>query len=207
MTGLRFLPYGEDGLLIEVGDPAEVVALHRAAAGLPGVREAVPGARTVLVVVDPGVTSVDTLRARLTSVDTPALAAGEVAEVVLDVVYDGPDLAAVAAETGLSPTEVIARHSGGRYTVAFCGFAPGFAYLTGLDPRLRVPRLAQPRTGVPAGAVAVAGEFAGVYPRPSPGGWRLLGRTDAVLWDPARTPPAVLTPGTSVRFRPVREPT
>ncbi len=92
-------------------------------------------------------------------------------------------------------------HSGAGYTVRFCGFAPGFAYLDGLDPRLHVPRRDDPRTSIPAGSVAIAGEFAGVYPRASPGGWRLLGRTDASLWDVDRDPPALLTPGTRVRFR------
>ncbi|HVU92653.1 MAG TPA: allophanate hydrolase subunit 1, partial [Jatrophihabitans sp.] len=129
-----------------------------------------------------------------------AAAQGELVELAVE--YDGPDLAATAAELGLSPAELVRRHAAGEYVVAFCGFAPGFAYLTGLDPALHVPRLAEPRTRVPAGAVGIAGEFTGVYPRPSPGGWRLLGRTDAVLWDLDRTPPALLPPGTRVRFRP-----
>jgi KipI family sensor histidine kinase inhibitor len=123
-------------------------------------------------------------------------------EIVLDVVYDGPDLGAIAAETGLPRDEVIARHARGGYVVAFCGFAPGFGYLTGLDRQLHVPRLSEPRTRVPAGAVGIAGEFTGVYPRPSPGGWRLVGRTAARLWDVDREPPSLLVPGARVRFRP-----
>ncbi len=102
----------------------------------------------------------------------------------------------------MTADELVARHSEPRYVVAFCGFAPGFAYLSGLDERLHVARRAEPRTRVPAGSVGIAGEFTGVYPRASPGGWRLLGRTDADLWNLARTPPALLVPGTRVRFRP-----
>ena len=117
--------------------------------------------------------------------------------------YDGPDLADVAALTGLTEAEVIERHQAGDYRVGWLGFAPGFGYLTGLDPRLQVPRLDSPRLSVPAGAVAIAGGLAAVYPAASPGGWRLLGRTNAPLWDAGRTPPALLTPGQRVRFRAV----
>ncbi|MCL2465368.1 MAG: urea amidolyase family protein, partial [Micrococcales bacterium] len=124
--------------------------------------------------------------------------------VEIPVVYDGEDLAEVAALTGLAPDEVAARHAAGRYRVAFGGFMPGFAYLTGLDPVLVVPRRATPRTRVPAGAVAVAGQYAAVYPRATPGGWRLLGRTETVMFDLARDEhPALLMPGDEVRFVPV----
>jgi KipI family sensor histidine kinase inhibitor len=122
--------------------------------------------------------------------------------VELAVNYDGPDLVRVADEVGISVAELVRVHADADYTVAFCGFAPGFAYLAGLDPTLRVARLAQPRTSVPPGSVGIAGDYTGVYPRSSPGGWRLLGTTDAALWDTRRTPPALLTPGTAVRFRP-----
>jgi KipI family sensor histidine kinase inhibitor len=114
--------------------------------------------------------------------------------------YDGEDLPEVARMCGLTEREVAVRHLEATYLVAFCGFAPGFAYLTGGDPVLRVPRRADPRTRVPAGAVGLADEFTGVYPRPMPGGWQLIGRTDAVLWDLGREPPALLLPGTRVRF-------
>jgi len=126
--------------------------------------------------------------------------------VEIPVVYDGDDLADVARLAGLTRDEVAARHVAGRYRVAFGGFMPGFAYLTGLDPALVVPRLATPRTRVPAGAVAIAGEYAAVYPRATPGGWRLLGRTDTVMFDPAHDErPALLVPGDQVRFVPARE--
>ncbi|HET7822893.1 MAG TPA: carboxyltransferase domain-containing protein, partial [Ornithinibacter sp.] len=121
-------------------------------------------------------------------------------EVEIAVRYDGPDLDDVARLTGLTPAEVVAAHTGTPWRVAFGGFAPGFAYLVGGDPRLRVPRRDRPRPSVPAGAVGLAGGFSGVYPRSSPGGWQLLGTTDALLWDVERDPPALLPPGTSVRF-------
>jgi KipI family sensor histidine kinase inhibitor len=120
----------------------------------------------------------------------------------LPVSYDGPDLRDTAELLGLTPEELVRRHAAAEYRVAFSGFAPGFGYLTGLPPELHVPRLPTPRTKVPAGAVGLAGEFCGVYPRRSPGGWRLLGRTEAVLWDADRDPAALLVPGTRVRFRP-----
>jgi KipI family sensor histidine kinase inhibitor len=114
--------------------------------------------------------------------------------------YDGADLAEVAKETGLSEREVVRLHANARYAVAFCGFAPGYGYLTGLDPRLHLPRRNTPRTKVPAGSVAIAGEYSAVYPRESPGGWHLIGRTDLVVWDVDRDPPQLLVPGTRVRF-------
>jgi KipI family sensor histidine kinase inhibitor len=120
--------------------------------------------------------------------------------VEIPVTYDGADLAEVAELTGLTPAEVAARHAAAEYTVAFCGFSPGFGYLTGGDPALDVPRLATPRTKVPAGSVAIAEAFTGVYPRELPGGWRILGTTTAVLWDLDRDPPGLFVPGTRVRF-------
>jgi len=196
------LPYGDTAVLVEPDDPAAVLGLRDAAAGVDGVLEVVPAARTLLVRFDPRATTVTTVRAALDGMPTAGprarQAAGPVVE--LPVRYDGPDLDAVAEQVGCSVAALIERHAAARYTVAFCGFSPGFAYLTGLDPALHVPRLASPRTSVPAGSVAIAGEFTGVYPRASPGGWRLLGRTDAALWDLARNPPALLVPGTLVRF-------
>ena len=118
----------------------------------------------------------------------------------MPVRYDGPDLADVAELTGLDEAEVVARHTAGSYRSGFCGFAPGFAYLTGLDESLHVPRRDDPRTKVPAGSVGLADEFTAIYPRDSPGGWQLIGSTDITVWDLDRDPPALLVPGTPVRF-------
>lgn len=195
-------PYGDSAVLVEPGTPGEILAMCNAAAALAGVLEAVPAARTLLVRFDASRTDAGAIRAALAVPGARPQVAATAATVELAVHYDGADLADVAAEVGCSVEALVARHADPRYTVAFCGFAPGFAYLTGLDPALHVPRLPSPRTAVPAGAVGIAGEFTGVYPRPSPGGWRLLGRTDATLWDLGRTPPALLAPGTPVRFVP-----
>jgi KipI family sensor histidine kinase inhibitor len=195
-------PYGPQAVLVEPDEPAAVLPLTRALAEVDGVAEIVPAARTLLAVLRPDadpVAAAAAIRDRAVHLSSEPPAQPE--PVVLDVDYDGADLAETAAELGLAPDELVRRHSRGEYVVAFCGFAPGFAYLTGLDPALHVPRLGDPRTKVPAGSVGIAGEFTGVYPRASPGGWRLLGRTDAVLWDLDRTPPALLAPGTRVRFR------
>jgi KipI family sensor histidine kinase inhibitor len=115
---------------------------------------------------------------------------------------DGPDLEAVAAEVGLRPSEVVELHAGTVYEVLFLGFAPGFAYLGEVHARLVVPRLATPRVRVPAGSVAIAGAMTAVYPQASPGGWRILGRTDTVMFDPGAAPPARFRPGDRVRFVP-----
>lgn len=192
---------GESALLIETD---EVLGWYTALTDrpLPGVVDLVPAARTLLVRYESDV-DFELMVSRLSDV-TPASAAVAAGEpVTIPVRYDGEDLADVAATTGLSEDEVVTIHSGADYTVAFTGFAPGFGYLTGLDDRLRLPRRESPRTRVPAGAVAVAGEYTGVYPRPSPGGWHLLGHTTAPLWAPSRTPPALLRPGTRVRFEAV----
>jgi 5-oxoprolinase (ATP-hydrolysing) subunit B len=199
---LRLLPYGERAVLVEVSDPALLLGLSDIASRTAGVLESVPAARTLLVRFDPVVTSAEAVGAALESHRTDLRAAPPGDSVELAVHYDGADLASVAAEVGITVDGLIRRHTAADYTVAFCGFAPGFAYLSGLDPALHVGRLAEPRTEVPVGSVGVAGEFTGVYPRSSPGGWRLLGHTDAPLWDTAREPPALLTPGTRVRFRP-----
>ncbi|HEU5008059.1 MAG TPA: allophanate hydrolase subunit 1 [Jatrophihabitantaceae bacterium] len=195
-------PYGDTAVLVEPDDPAAVLALRDAVSGLDGVLETVPAARTLLVRFDPASTRPAVIRDALEGMHSGGGRPATGALVELPVHYDGADLDAVADEVGCSVAALIERHAAPEYTVAFCGFSPGFAYLTGTEPALHVPRLASPRTSVPAGSVAIAGEFTGVYPRSSPGGWRLLGRTDAVLWDLRRTPPALLAPGTRVRFRP-----
>lgn len=197
--------YGDRALLIECASTAEVLALSERLrqAALPDVVDIVPGARTVLVsLAGPG--RQGWVRAHLAGLSTEARVppvAGT--EVVLDVVYDGVDLGEVADRVGMTAAEVVEAHTGTPWQVGFGGFAPGFAYLVGGDPRLNVPRRAEPRTRVPAGTVGLAGEFSGVYPRESPGGWQLIGRTTAVLWDIDRAQPALLRPGMRVRFRAV----
>jgi KipI family sensor histidine kinase inhibitor len=181
------------------------------AAGLPGVLDVVPGAQTVLVTAEPGSWDLAELAAAvlgLTEAGQSGSAAAPGSELsgVLEipVCYDGADLASVAALTGMSVAEVVARHQAAEYRVGWLGFMPGFGYLTGLDPVLAtVPRLATPRVRVPAGSVAIAGGLTAVYPAASPGGWQLLGRTDISLWHAGRQPPAALEPGMRVRFRAV----
>lgn len=199
------LDYGDQALMLQCGSTAQVLAVTEAlrAAALPGVVDLVPAARTVLVkLAGPCYQGVTRQRVRKLRLSPDAVAAAENgAEVVIDVVYDGPDLAEVASRTGLSTAQVINAHTATRWRVGFSGFAPGFAYLVDGDPRLRVPRRAEPRTAVPAGSVGLAGEFSAIYPRRSPGGWQLIGHTDAVLWDIERRDPALLTQGVWVRFR------
>ncbi len=198
--------YGDCALLLECEDSAEVLAWTATLrhAELPGVLDIVPAARTVLVKLDgpryQAPTRQRLAKLPLTEPVVNAPASGQ-PDVVIDVVYDGEDLGEVGRLTGLDPVGVIAAHTGTLWRVGFGGFAPGFAYLIGGDPRLNVPRRSDPRTRVPAGAIGLAGEFSGVYPRESPGGWQLIGRTDAVLWDIDRENPALLTPGMWVQFR------
>ncbi|MEU1464514.1 allophanate hydrolase subunit 1 [Streptomyces sp. NPDC005727] len=199
------LPVGDDALLVEVASGAQAQALHaellrRRAEGSLTVREIVPAARTVLL---DGLADPARLASELASSEAPASPAHTGEPVGLPVRYDGPDLAEVAAHWRVPVSEVARIHADTGFTVAFCGFAPGFGYLTGLPARYDVPRRATPRTAVPAGAVALAGPYTGVYPRSSPGGWQLIGTTEAVLWDHARVPAALLSPGTRVRFIPV----
>jgi KipI family sensor histidine kinase inhibitor len=198
------LPCGDRALLVEVPDAGAVAAVRAALerSPLPGQRELVPAARTVLVVLDrpPSERDVAALR-RLPIESAPDDRPGPLVE--LPVVFDGPDLAEVARLTGRAVPALVAALTKAELTVAFGGFAPGFGYLTGLPPELHVPRRSTPRTRVPAGAVGLAGPFAGAYPRASPGGWQLVGRTDAVLFDVDRNPPALLVPGARVRFREV----
>lgn len=197
---MRWLPAGPAGLLLELESGHQVRAVYAALAALevPAV-DVVPAARTVLF---DGVTDPEDLR----RVVEPLLGAGLTTpdpagpEVEVPVRYDGEDLEEVARTWGMTRAEAVATHTGTAFVVAFCGFAPGFAYCTGLPQELHVPRRRSPRTRVPAGSVGLAGEFTGVYPSPSPGGWRLLGVTDLPLWDETVDPPAVLSPGTPVRF-------
>jgi KipI family sensor histidine kinase inhibitor len=208
---VEVLPVGPEALLVDLEGLDAVAAVGAALRDalsrgeLPGVVDVVPAARTVLVTAPGAREALPAVRALLAGVDTTAVPARETAGTVeLDVHYDGEDLELVARDAGCDVDEVIARHTGATLTVAFGGFAPGFAYLSGLPESLQQPRLDTPRPRIPAGSVGVAGEFGGVYPRTSPGGWRLLGRLTAdapTLFDPDRDPPALLQPGTTVRFR------
>ncbi|MHC3471777.1 5-oxoprolinase subunit B family protein [Streptomyces sp. 7R007] len=202
---MRVLPVGESALLVEVDSGEQAQALHaqllrRRAEGTLSAREIVPAARTVLL---DGLADPARLASELTGAALPATPPRARDVIEIPVRYDGPDLADVAAHWGVSAPEAARIHADTEFSVAFCGFAPGFGYLTGLPRHYDVPRRATPRTAVPAGSVALAGPYTGVYPRSSPGGWQLIGRTDAVLWDHARVPAALLSPGTRVRFVPV----
>lgn len=210
---MRLRPCGDAALLVELGDLAQVRRLtaalqaRRAAMPPPTVTDVVPAARTVLVRFDPTRTSEEAVVAWVRAPasarpgsNRPTGQHTDAALVELPVVYDGADLDEVGRLTGLGRDGVVAAHTAARWSVAFCGFAPGFAYCAAESLDLDVPRRVQPRSRVPAGSVGLAGEFTGVYPRASPGGWQLVGRTDATLWDLDRDPPALLAPGTAVRF-------
>ncbi|MET0456327.1 MAG: allophanate hydrolase subunit 1 [Mycobacterium sp.] len=204
----RIHDYGDQALLLEFEGTGEVLAWTEALrqADLLGVLDIVPASHTVLLKLaapryrDRTRVRLGKLRVERPAVDVEAVPTGRPADVTIDVVYDGEDLAEVTRLTGLSTDEIVAAHTAAPLRVGFGGFAPGFAYLVGGDTRLHVPRRAEPRTRVPVGSVGLAGEFSGVYPRESPGGWQLIGRTDAVLWDVDRDPPALLTPGATVQF-------
>ncbi len=201
---MRLLPCGDTGLLVEVDGLPEVLALADAvrAARPAGVLDVVSAARTVLLCVEPG-TNLDEVRRVVLDLDIqPGAAPPEGERVEIEVVYDGPDLEEVGELTGLGADGVVEAHTGTPWRAAFGGFAPGFAYLVGGDPRLAVPRRKVSRTSVPAGSVGLAGEFSGVYPRSSPGGWQLIGHTDAELWNIDRG--ALLQPGCTVVFKAVR---
>ena len=200
---MRMLLAGERAVLVEVDDLSTVHRLADAvrSAQLPGVVDVVPAYCTVLVSTS---TPHDLAALRDALPALPLRPAGEArgALVEVPVVYDGADLDEVCRLTGLSRADVVARHTAPDYVVAFLGFTPGFPYLVGLEPSLHVPRRATPRTSVPAGSVGLAGDQTGIYPRASPGGWQIVGRTEVVLFNAARTPPALLAPGDRLRFVP-----
>lgn len=202
---MRFLPVGPRTLLAELDYLDQTLALFDAllADPVPGVAEVVPAARTLMIRTAPGVAAdaelAAAILARQPAPGTPARArAGETVE--LPMRYDGADLAEVAALMHLTEAQLIAAHQATTWQVAFCGFAPGFAYMTCDDARFDLPRRAVPRLRIPAGSVALAGRFCGVYPQETPGGWQLIGRTDLPMWDLARDPPALLRPGMRCRF-------
>ena len=200
---MRIRPVGANALLLECDDAGKVEAWRaelwqRRTGGELSATEIVPAARTVLVDGVPDPDTVATLIAGWRP--TPAAGTEPNTDLKIPTVYDGVDLPDVAAGWGVTVTEAVRRISETELRVAFCGFAPGFGYLTGLPEKWAVPRLATPRPRIPAGSVALAGPYAGIYPTASPGGWRLVGRTDVTLFDVAHDPPARLIPGTRVRL-------
>ncbi|HEY0660923.1 MAG TPA: 5-oxoprolinase subunit PxpB [Lysobacter sp.] len=206
----------DDAWLLQFGDTIDAATnarVHALAATVRApapawLRDLVPGYASLGVFFDTTAVSADHARDWLLR-QVAALPDEGVVEknqrtIEIPVVYGGefgPDLESAAMELGLSPQTLAQRHAAGEYVVAMIGFAPGFPYLSGLDPALALPRLATPRTLVPAGSVAIGGAQTGIYPRESPGGWRLLGRTPLTLFDPYRTMPALLSPADRVRFR------
>lgn len=217
MDDLRFLPVGRHALLVEVVDTDAARAVYRLVRQLiadPEVsleppRDVVPAARTVLL------DQIGDIRGwqralrdhadLITDAGDVSQPHGEPGEqTVIATRYDGPDLDRVAAVWGCSADEVVRRHADASFEVAFCGFAPGFAYCTSDLAVPPMPRRDEPRTSVPAGSVALAGRYCGIYPRAMPGGWQLIGTTDALLFDPQRAVPALLSPGDLLRFEPIR---
>ncbi|WP_424464199.1 5-oxoprolinase/urea amidolyase family protein [Pseudoclavibacter helvolus] len=199
---MRFLTARDDAVLIECGSLDETIALFDAltARSLPGIGEMVPGARTLLVPFRPARITAAEIEAAALGADLSGVRAGTPRHLEISTRYDGEDLAEVAELLGISTDEVVRRHTSSTFTVGFVGFAPGFAYLTGDDPVLDVPRRSTPRTRIPAGSVALAGTYSGVYPRESPGGWQLIGTTDTPMWDLGRDPAAFMAPGDIVTF-------
>jgi KipI family sensor histidine kinase inhibitor len=200
---MRFLPVGRSALLVELDDLAAAASLYaeierrRGQGWAPSLIDVIPAARTILL---DGVSDRAAVEQDLRGWTVPPAAARDGPAVEIPCRYTGPDLAAVAAAWRVTEPEAARMHARTEYQVAFCGFAPGFAYLSGLPAELAVPRRPNPRTAVPPGSVAVADTYTGVYPRSSPGGWQIIGSTEAVIWDPSKDPPALLTPGTRVRF-------
>lgn len=199
---MRYRRCGDQGVLIEVNGP--VLSLLAAArdAELPGVQDLVPGDRTLLVIAR-SAGELDLLLPRLRALQPAPASSAPSAELVVPVTYDGPDLQLVAAAWAVEPDAVVRRHVEASWTVAFTGFSPGFGYLRTRSDWHPVARRESPRTRVPAGSVALAGNYAGIYPRDSPGGWQLIGSTGLDLFDADRDPPALLWPGRSVRFQEV----
>lgn len=199
---MRFLPVSLTTLLVELNNLEETLSLFASleAEPLNGIEDMVPAARTVMIRFRPDMVSAQALVNEIAKRDISRPPQIDAQLVEIPVHYDGEDLDDVAELTGLSADEVVRRHTESTFTVAFCGFAPGFGYLVGGDPALHVPRRKSPRTRIPAGSVALAGEFSGIYPQNSPGGWQIIGTTPLQMWDMERTPPALFQPGYRVRF-------
>lgn len=204
---LRIIPASDSALLVEYPSLEDTVAHFQAleAAHVPGVEELMPAAKTILVRFDNTLTDHDCLARAIRSIPP---ASGQIEgsqEALIDVIYDGEDLAEVADILGLSIPQLIERHTKATWKVAFIGYAPGFAYCVGDDPIFNVPRRSTPRTRIRAGSVGLAGTFSGIYPRESPGGWQMLGHTNEKMWDLSRPKPSLLQPGQVVRYRAVTE--
>ncbi|MDE1906143.1 MAG: 5-oxoprolinase/urea amidolyase family protein [Rhodospirillales bacterium] len=199
---MRILPVNRHSFMVELQNLEETQGLLHALRenAMPGVEEIIPAARTLLLRFTPEIVKAEVLAGQITRLDIDSAPPPDGPLVEVPVLYDGEDLPEVSALTGLSVAEIIRRHGEAEYLVAFCGFAPGFGYLVGGNAALAVPRRKTPRTRIPAGAVALAGEFTGVYPRASPGGWQLIGTTPLKMWDLSRNPPAYFQPGYRVRF-------
>ena len=199
---MRFLPVNFNALLVELDNLEQTLALLASLKNDPvtGIEELVPAARTILVSWRPSACSMAELVREIGQRDISARAHRGGTLIEIPTHYTGEDLADVAQLLGITPEEVIRRHTGSEYTVAFTGFAPGFAYLSGGHPSFNVPRRSTPRTRIPAGAVGLAGTFSGIYPQASPGGWQIIGVTSTAMWDLARDVPALLQPGYRVRF-------
>ena len=202
-TVVRILCVGPRALLLELDDPADVLGMYRqierrrTEGWEPDLSDVVPAARTILL---DGVADQRRVSVEIASWPKPAVVLPGGPMVEVPTTYDGEDLGAVASRWQMTEREVVDTHVSITFQVAFCGFIPGFAYLSGLPEGLMVARRANPRVAVPAGSVALAGEYTGIYPRSSPGGWQLIGRTAIELWDPSRAIPSLLTPGMQVRF-------
>ncbi|MGO4238411.1 5-oxoprolinase/urea amidolyase family protein [Pseudarthrobacter sp. YAF2] len=203
LTGIRAA--GDRAILVELSSLDAVLSLQSqlTAHPQPGQVDVIAAAGTVLITAD-SPHALQALAAHVRSLDLEAPVEAESTLVTIEVVYDGDDLDEAAGLTGLGREGVVAAHTGQLWTAAFAGFAPGFAYLTGENSTLDVPRRRSPRTAVPAGAVALGGPYSAIYPRQSPGGWQLIGRTEAALWDLGRESPALIRPGDTVRFAAVR---
>ncbi|MFF0816828.1 allophanate hydrolase subunit 1 [Rhodococcus sp. NPDC003318] len=200
---MKVLPCGDRAFLIELANVDEVLRYHASlqAADIDGITDLVPAARTIFVQIDPDRADLRQVVGAVQVMDLAPVPTPEETQVVdIPTRYDGPDLSGLSDLLGLTPNDLVRRHTSQLWTVAFTGFAPGFAYLVGADAPFDVPRLEVPRLEVPAGAVALAGPFTGIYPRSSPGGWQVIGTTEVRMWDLERTPPALLSAGDHVRF-------
>jgi len=204
---MNVLPFGDRALLAEFGSLEQTIDAFRAlgSARVQGIIELIPAAATVLVRIDPNTLTLRAAEQWLTSTVSRASSSERVGitatpSVSIPVRYNGPDLESAALVLGISAEELVSRHSQAQWQCAFIGFVPGFAYLASTDANFTMPRRATARESVPAGSVGLAGEFTGIYPRSSPGGWQIIGTTSLTLWDEARDAPATITPGMTVRF-------